>query len=280
MRRNTIASGVLNVAFAVGLVSILAIIVTHALKGWQKGLDSSTTLRVWIELAFILGCMWCAKIKGRKWMWGLLGLFGPLGIVMVACLENKTKNSSGQEYIAEQTIIRDEDQKQVTRKFRLLHWLFWGMVVLQIASGVFFLVSYPAARSISCFMKDMLLNIAFALLAFCVLKGAKWARVFCYVLSVPLLLLTLVFWQSMLDLGVMAICDVWIAEESLSDRFFDANDVLLYMSFACWIVGPVCLSDSKVQKVFAKMKSSSRFGWIWCLLFWTILIYEFWTILT
>ena len=36
MRRNTIASGVLNVAFAAGLVSILAIMVMHALKGGKK----------------------------------------------------------------------------------------------------------------------------------------------------------------------------------------------------------------------------------------------------
>ena len=117
------------------------------------------------------------------------------------------------------------------------------------------------------------LDIASALLALYVLNGAKWARVSCYVLSVPLLLLTLVFWQSMLDLGVMAICDVWITEESLSDRVFDANDILLYMSFGCLIDGTICLLDSNVQKAFTKMKSSSRFGWIWSLLFWAVLIY-------
>ena len=220
-------------------------------------MDSSTPLTVWTELAFIIGCMWYANVKGRKLRWGLLGLFGPLGIAMVACLENKAKNFS----------------EQVAHKFRVLHWLFWGIVVFQIASSIFFLASHSATRTISCFMKDMPINIALALMSFCVLKGAKWARVSCYVLSVVLALPMLIFWQRILHLGVVAIYDVWIAEESLTDYCCDTGSVLLYMSFGCLIAGTVCLLDSNVQKVLANMKSSSRLGWLWCLLFWSILTY-------
>jgi len=52
------------------------------------------------------------------------------------------------------------------------------------------------------------------------------------------------------------------------------GDVLLFMSCGCLMAGTMGLLDSKVEKAFAKKKPSSRFGWIWCLLFWTILIYE------
>ena len=276
MRRNTSVG--LNVAFAIGLVIILAIIVMDAVEGWQKGTGFLTTVKMtaWIELAFILGCTWYAKANGHTWMCCLLGLLGPLGIAMVACLGKEARNSSEQACVAGQAVVQDEGQKQVARKFRLLHWLFWGMVVFWIGANVFHLASLPsiAKLQISYLMKDAVFAVTLASLAFYVLKGAKWARVSCYVLFLPLSLLTLIFWQFMLHVGVLAICDVWIAQDTLADSLFDMGDVLFFMSCGCLMAGTMGLLDSNVEKAFAKMKSSSRFGWIWCLLFWAILIYE------
>lgn len=258
-------------AFAVGLVIILAIIVMDAVEGWQKGTGFLTTIKMtaWIELAFILGCMWYAKVNGHTWMCCLLGLLGPLEIAMVACLGKEARNSSGQEHIAGQAVVQDEGQKQVARKFRLLHWIFWGMVVFWIAAIV---VRVPAGKEL--LISFFTGGIAPALLALYVLKGAKWARVSCYVLFLPLSLLMLVFWQIMLHIGVLAIYDVWIARDTLADSLIDMGDVLFFMGCGCLMAGTMGLLDSNVEEVFAKMKSSSRFGWIWCLLFWAILGYE------
>jgi hypothetical protein len=40
---------------------------------------------------FICGCFMYARGKGRSWYWGILGLIGPLGLVALYCLMDKSK---------------------------------------------------------------------------------------------------------------------------------------------------------------------------------------------
>ena len=40
---------------------------------------------------FICGCFMYARGKGRSWYWGVLGLLGPLGLLVLYCLMDKSK---------------------------------------------------------------------------------------------------------------------------------------------------------------------------------------------
>ncbi len=40
---------------------------------------------------FICGCFMYARGKGRNWYWGILGLLGPVGLICLYCLMDKTK---------------------------------------------------------------------------------------------------------------------------------------------------------------------------------------------
>ncbi len=40
---------------------------------------------------FICGCFMYARGKGRSWYWGILGLTGPAGLLLLYCLKDRSK---------------------------------------------------------------------------------------------------------------------------------------------------------------------------------------------
>ena len=40
---------------------------------------------------FVLGCFMYAKGKGRSIYWGILGISGPIGLLVIYCLSDKSK---------------------------------------------------------------------------------------------------------------------------------------------------------------------------------------------
>ena len=47
--------------------------------------------------------------------------------------------------------------------------------------------------------------------------------------------------------------------------------ILGLMDFACFMVGTMFMLRSKAQETFKKMKVSTRFGWLLCVLFWMLI---------
>jgi hypothetical protein len=40
---------------------------------------------------FVAGCFMYAKGKGHSWYWGALGVLGPLGLLLLYCLKDRSK---------------------------------------------------------------------------------------------------------------------------------------------------------------------------------------------
>ena len=257
--------------FELCLGFLFFLIIKNAIKSWQKGMKMPLLLFIEIELAFILGCMWYAMAKGRKWAWGLLGLLGPLGIAIVACLENKNRCPSGQVCALELTILSEEEPRKMVCVPQRLCWLFGGMVVFGVASSV---VSPDTWSNTNELISCSLGGFASVVLAFCVLNGAKWARVSCYILSIPLSLILLLLWQVVLFTGVIAICDVATVRELFADTFGTRGEAISIgldvLSIGCLLAGTISLLTEKAQNAFKTIKSSARFGWVLCILFWVL----------
>ena len=220
-------------------------------------------LIILVELALIAGCSFYAKYRGHERTWGLLGLLGPIGVVLIACLEDRTKPSSESQPPNEIFAMTEDMAKPMS----VLYWLFWGSVVLGIASSVVSPETWTSARElVSCILGDL----ASILLVIFVLKGARWARVSCYVLSITLYaVVMMITWLLILLSGWFALYDIESVKESIVD--FDSSMILGLMDFACFMVGTMFMLRSKAQETFKKMKVSTRFGWLLCVLFWMLI---------
>ncbi|MEM7165737.1 MAG: hypothetical protein AAF581_09750 [Planctomycetota bacterium] len=48
-------------------------------------------------VVFAVGCAWYMLAKGRSRWWGLLGVFGLLGLLVLACFPDRRKNFTGDD---------------------------------------------------------------------------------------------------------------------------------------------------------------------------------------
>jgi hypothetical protein len=42
-------------------------------------------------LLFVCGCFMYVRGKGRSWYWGILGVFGPAGLLFLYCLKDRSR---------------------------------------------------------------------------------------------------------------------------------------------------------------------------------------------
>lgn len=144
-----------------------------------------------------------------------------------------------------------------TGVLRWLKILFWGSLVCGALSDI--ISTKPFWSASSDFIEFVFSNSAFVLLTVYVLRGAKWARISCYIVG-ALILCTL---------GIEAVEDVpfgtW--KEGGTISFL----LVLIFDFG-FIVGSGIMLATNPLKTFEGCKAQPKNCWMVCLAFWMLLV--------
>ena len=144
-----------------------------------------------------------------------------------------------------------------TGVLRWLKILFWGSLVCGALSDI--ISTKPFWSASSDFIWFVFSNIAFVLLTVYVLRGAKWARISCYIIGALLLCM----------LGTEAVEDVpfgtWKEGGTISF-------LLSLIDVFGFIVGSVMLLVTNPLKTFEGCKAQPKNGWMVCLVFWMLFL--------